>query len=362
MNDRKDYYKILGITEEEKKLQGKDFESVVKKNFKKLALKFHPDKQQGKSDKEKKEAEEKFKDVNEAYEVLSDSQKRQEYDNPMNGFNGFNGFGGFGGFDPFDMMSEFGFGRQKQRVVKGQSMRIVLNVTLEELYKGNTRTIKYKRQGTCKKCGGSGKGPNTRIETCKHCGGTGQVFSQNGFIQTITTCQHCGGKGSKMVNPCYNCNGSGLELEEVNLDITIPKGASDGLQLVAQGQGCAPPNGEGIFGDLAIIIREVEHEVFDRNGDDLIVEIKIPVIDAILGCEKEVTTIDGKRLTTKISPLIEDGTQIRFAGKGMPVYGRDNIYGSMIGIIRLVMPKSLNEEEKELLNELKTKEHFKEND
>lgn len=359
MSNKKDYYKILGITEEEKKLQGKDFENVIKKKFRVLCKELHPDKQQGKSDKEKTESEAKFKDVNEAYNVLSDPQKRQEYDNPMSGFGGF---GGFGGFDPFDMMSEFGFGRQKQRVVKGQSMRIVLSATLEELYNGNTRTIKYKRQGTCKKCGGSGKGANTRIETCPHCGGTGQVFSQNGFIQTITTCNHCGGQGSKMINPCVNCNGSGLELEEVNIDITIPKGATDGLQLVAQGQGCAPPNGNGIFGDLLVVIKEEEHKTFTRNGNDLIFDIKIPVIDAILGCNKEVTTIDGKHLTTKIASLIEDGSQIRFAGKGMPIYGREHIYGSMIGVIRIVMPKSLNDEEKELLTELKTKEHFKEND
>ena len=359
MSNKKDYYKILGITEEEKKLQGKDFENAIKKKFRVLCKELHPDKQQGKSEKEKAESEAKFKDVNEAYNVLSDPQKRQEYDNPMSGFGGF---GGFGGFDPFDMMNEFGFGRQKQQTVKGQSMRIALNVTLEELYNGNTRTIKYKRQGTCKKCGGSGKGANTRVETCKHCGGTGQMFSQNGFIQTITTCNHCGGKGTKMINPCMNCNGSGLELEEVNLDINIPKGAMDGLQLVAQGQGCAPPNGNGIFGDLIVVIKELEHEKFGRNGNDLYFDIEIPVIDAILGCNKEITTIDGKRLTTKISSLIEDGAQIRFAGKGMPIYGRDNICGSMIGVIKLVMPKSLNDEERALLTELKSKEHFKEND
>ena len=336
MNDRKDYYKILGITEDEKKLQGDDFEKVVKTKYRKLAIQLHPDKQQGKSDKEKKAAEEKFKEVSEAYEVLSDSKKRQEYDNPMSGFSGF---GGFGGFDPFDMMSEFGFGggRQRQRVVKGQTMRIVVDVTLEDLYNGITKTIKYKRQGTCKSCGGSGKGANTRVETCPH----------------------CGGQGKKMINPCPNCGGNGLSIEEVQIDVTVPKGVQNGFQMVAQGQGGAPANGNGVFGDLVILIKEKEHEKFERHDNDLYFDLEIPVVDAILGCNKEVTTIDGKRLTTKISSLIEDGTQIRFGGKGMPIYERNGQFGSMIGIVRLVMPKSLNDEERRLLNELKTKEHFK---
>ena len=336
MNDRKDYYKILGITDEEKKLQGEEFEKVVKSKYRKLAIQLHPDKQQGKSDNEKKAAEDKFKEVSEAYEVLSDSKKRQEYDNPMSGFSGF---GGFGGFDPFDMMSEFGFGggRQRQRVVKGQTMRIVVEATLEDLFNGITKTIKYKRQGTCKTCGGSGKGSNTRIETCPH----------------------CGGQGKKMINPCPNCNGNGLSAEEVQLEITIPKGAPNGFQMIAQGHGGAPMNGNGVFGDLIILIKEKEHEKFERNDNDLYFDLEIPVVDAILGCNKEVTTIDGKRLTTKISSLIEDGTQIRFANKGMPIYERNGQFGSMIGIVRLVMPKSLNSEEKRLLNELKTKEHFK---
>lgn len=357
MSEQKDYYKILGITDEEKKLQGADFEKVVKKKYRDLCKQWHPDKWGNKGEEERKKAEEKFKEIAEANSILSDSKKRQEYDNPMSGFSGF---GGFGGFDPFDMMSEFGFGgRKKQRVVKGQTMRIVVSVSLEELFEGVTKTIKYKRQGTCKNCGGSGKGPNTRIETCPHCGGTGQMFSQNGFVQTITTCPHCGGQGTKMVNPCPHCQGNGLAVEEVQLDIKIPKGAQDGFQMVAQGQGGAPMNGNGVFGDLVILIKELEHKKFERNGNDLYFDLEIPVIDAILGCNKEVTTIDGKRLTTKISSLIEDGTQIRFGGKGMPIYERNNQFGSMIGIVRLVMPKSLNDEERELLQTLKTKEHFK---
>lgn len=353
MAERKDYYKILGITDDEKKLQGDEFEKVVKKKYRLNAIKYHPDKQQGKTEKEKSEAEEKFKEVSEAYEVLSDSQKRQEYDNPMSGFSGF------GGFDPFDMMSEFGFGSMNRGPVKGQNMRITIDVTLLELYNGITKKIKYKRNGVCKKCGGSGKSSNTRIEKCPKCNGTGQFVTRNGFMQTITTCPNCGGRGTWMVNPCTECHGNGLSLEEIELEITIPKGAVDGLKMSAQGQGCAPPNGKGIYGDLIVILNEVEHKQFERHGNDLVFDLELPVIDAILGCDKEVSTLDGRRLTTKISPLTEDGTQIRFGGQGMPVYGRDGMYGSMIGVVRVMMPKSLNEEEKKLLNELKTKENFK---
>ena len=354
MNNKKDYYKILEITDEEKKLQGKDFEKVIKNNYKKLCLKFHPDKQQKKSEKEKKESEERFKEVVEAYEVLSDPKKRQEYDNPMSGFDYF------GGFDPFDVMNEFGFGnRRTNQVNKGQSRRIVLNVTLEDLYNGVTKNVKYKRNGICKKCGGTGKGPNTKIETCQHCGGNGQIIYQNGFMQTVTTCPHCGGTGQKVIDPCSKCNGSGLDIEENKIEVKIPKGVQDGFQMIAKGQGCAPQNGQGVFGDLILLIKTSQHKKFERLNNDLYFSLEIPVIDAILGCNVNVTTIDGKQLSTKIPSLIEDGKQIRFSGKGMPYYENPNNYGSMVGVIKIIMPKSLNEEEKTLLSELKNKENFK---
>jgi molecular chaperone DnaJ len=356
MNNRKDYYNILGVTDEEKKLQGDEFEKLIKKKYRAQALKFHPDKQQGKSDKEKTDAEAKFKDLSEAYEVLSDSKKRQEYDNPMSGFQDF---GGFGGFNPFDVMSEFGFGGGRQRVVKGQTMRIVVEATLEELFNGLTKTIKYKRQGTCKSCGGSGHGKNTKIEKCHYCNGTGQFITQNGFMQTITPCPYCGGQGQKVINPCSHCGGNGLAMEEVQIDITIPKGAPHGFQMMAQGQGCAPVNGKGIFGDLIILVKEKEHNIFERHENDLYFSLEVPIIDAILGCDKEITTIDGKRLITKIKPLVDNGTHIRFSGKGMPIYEHNGQYGSMIGVVKFTMPKDLNEEEKNLLKQLKEKEHFK---
>lgn len=369
--ERKDYYKILGITEDEKKLKGKDFEKVIKPKFRKLAISLHPDKQQGKSEEEKKNAEEKFKEVSEAYEVLSDEKKREEYDNPMSGFNfqGFSGgnssfeelmrgfgmddlFGGFGGF------GGFGNRGQQHRVQKGQSMRITLGLTLEDVYNGVTKTLKYKRYDKCPSCGGSGKTDKTIEKTCPHCGGTGTMFSRNGNMQMITTCSHCNGKGNIIENPCPHCSGNGIVECENKVEVVVPKGVSEGFQFKMDGQGHAPIRMDGIYGDLLILIKEQEHSKFTRDGNDIYVDIDINVVDAILGCDVTVDTIDDKKLTTKVKACVEDGTMIRFGGKGLPIYGT-NRFGNMIGIINIKMPKKLSDDEIKLLKELKEKENFK---
>lgn len=352
----KNYYEILGV----EKNASKD---EIKKSYKKLALKLHPDRQQGKSDSEKKEAEDKFKEVAEAYSVLSDDKKRAEYDNPSSNFK-FDGFGG-SGFD--DFMKGFGFdfnfnpfggNKGQKRVVKGQSIRISLNVSLEDIYNGVEKNIKYKRMDKCPTCGGSGKGHNSRIETCSHCGGTGQLFQQNGFVQTITTCPYCKGKGTILINPCTTCNGDGIVPTDNTVKINIPKGAIHGVQLTMKGQGNAPLNCDGIYGDLLMVINEMPHNKFERNGNDLYFELSIPIIDGMLGCNVEVDTIDGKKLSTKIPQGTEDGNQIRFGGKGMPIMN-DNGYGNMIGVIKLKMPKTLSETEIQMLKQLKEQENFK---
>lgn len=351
---RKDYYKILGISDEEKKLNGKDFEKIVKSKFRKLSLKYHPDKQQDKSDSEKKEAEERFKEIAEAYEVLSSEKKRQEYDNPTSGFN----FDGFGDFSDFMKGFGFGFNGGKQRVNKGQSIRIRFSVSLEDIYNGASKTIKYKRMDKCPTCGGSGKGENTRVETCQHCGGTGQIFEQNGFMQRISTCPHCNGKGSILINPCVHCNGNGLVQTENTVQIDIPKGTPNGAEITMRGQGSAPIGGEGVYGDLYVLIAEQEHPIFERHGNDLYFVMNISVLDGITGCSVEVNTIDGKKLSTKIQKLTEDGTQIRFSGKGMPIMNY-NSYGNMIGIVKLNMPKEINDDDIEAINQIKERENFK---
>lgn len=365
--ERKDYYNILGLTEEEKKLQGDEFDKILKKNYKRKALLLHPDKQQGKSDEEKKIAEDKFKEVAEAYGVLSDKDKRAQYDNPFSGFGG-NPFGGsgnpFGGFE--DIFSgfggfDFGFGGKKrhQEPIKGQSIRLQMNITLEDVFNGSTKQIKFKRNNTCPDCNGSGMGASSKKETCPHCGGTGQMFTQNGGWQTITTCPHCKGVGTIITNPCKKCHGSGLVEESHTVDVNIPKGAMSGMQLVLHGQGCASSVQGGQYGDLLVIVNVVNHEKFERDGDDLYFVIELPVIDALLGVDVTVDTIDGKKLTTRIDSCVEEGTKIRFGGKGLPNPSNTNRIGNMYGVIKIKMPKKLTNDERELLNNLKSKTNFK---
>lgn len=365
MENRKDYYKILGITDEEKNLKGDEFEKILKKRYKPLCLKLHPDRNQGKSEEEKKAAEEQFKEVSEAYSVLSDPQKREEYDNPMSNFQ-FNGFGGasfediFNAFNPFGGHMDFGgMGGRASKQNKGNSMRIVVDMTLEEMYEGVKKTIKYTRNDKCSHCNGSGKTDSTREEICTQCGGTGQLFAQRGGWQTITTCPHCKGKGRKLINPCPHCNGNGLEQKTNQLDLNIQKGVFNGFQFVINGQGCAPEGGNGVYGDLIVVIREIKNNKFYRDGNDLYVDIEIPIVDALLGCTKTIETIDGKSLSTKIPQGVEDGTKIRFVGKGMPNYDNPRHYGNMYGIVKLILPTKLNDTEKRILNELKEQENFK---
>lgn len=354
--ERKDYYKILGVSKDAS-------EADIKKAYKKLAVKWHPDKQVGKSDKEKKEAEDKFKDINEAYSVLSDKDKKAQYDNPMSGmgggfdFSNFDPFSAFGGFDPFGGFG--GFGKKKgPQVVKGQSIRINVGITLEDILNGVTKTIKYNRKKSCSACGGSGKTSQTKEETCPHCGGTGMLYQHAGTMQMMTTCNHCGGSGKIIKNPCTTCGGSGLEIETHQLEINIPKGAFEGSQYIMEGEGSAAPNNQGPRGDLLIQVVEVPHEVFTRDGLNIVRDINISVLDGILGCTTDVETLDGKVLSTKIRQGISDGDMIRFKGKGLP-HPQNGIMGDMIGIIKLTVPQKLNDDEIRLLNELKEKENFK---
>ena len=359
----KDYYKILGITDEEKKLNSEEFKKIVKTKYRSAAKKCHPD--LAKNENERKIKEEKFKELAEAYAVLSDDKKRAEYDNPMSGGGNFH----FDGADFSDIFSSFGFGgfenlfggggRRQNTVVKGQGMRIRLEVSLEDVLNGAEKTIKYKRYDKCHSCNGSGKASNTKVETCPHCKGSGKTYKQNGMWQEIRDCPYCNGEGTTYKNPCPSCNGNGLELVENEIKIQIPKGVTEGFQFAMQGYGHAPKRMEGVYGDLYVVIVEKEHDKFQRNGNDLYVEIKVPIIDAILGCTTEVETIDGKKLSAKIPQGVEDGMQIRFGGYGLPSYEHNNVRGNMIGIIKLVMPKSLTSEERSILENLKGKPNFR---
>ena len=355
---KKDYYKILGV----KKDASQD---EIKKAYRKIAIKYHPDRNPG-----DKKAEEKFKEAAEAYDVLGDEKKRADYDNPASNFD----FKMSGGPDFASMnideilkhMGGFGFDfgerRQKHRQVEGTSIRITFNLTLEEMFSGVTKKIKYKRFELCDDCGGSGMTENSRRRTCKSCGGTGSVFSSGGFggfsMSMQQTCPTCGGQGYVLENPCPKCGGHGIIQKEIQRDIKLNKGVAHGQSFVFSGLGNMPPHGEGTPGNLIVNVLQVEHEKFTRSGNDLIFDLEIPVIKAVLGCTVDVTTIDGKTIAAKIPSLIEEGTQLRFRGYGMPLFNSD-ARGDMIGVVKLVMPEKINEEDKRLLEQLCERDNFK---
>jgi molecular chaperone DnaJ len=355
---KKDYYKILGVSKDASK-------DDIKKAFRKLSIKYHPDRNQG-----DKKAEEKFKEVAEAYEVLGDDEKRKQYDNPASNFDfkasggpDFGGmnideilrhFGGFGGFD----FGGFDFGGERRpKQVVGSSIQVTFKLTLKELFDGVTKKIKYNRYEICDNCNGTGMTSESRKRTCKSCGGTGNVFSSNGFMSMSSTCPQCGGKGYILENPCKKCNGHGIVLTQKEVEIKINKGAFHGQALQFAGLGNFPPHGNGTPGNLIVMVTQVPDEKFDRVGDDLFFTLEIPVLKGILGGETTVETIDGKLITAKIPHGTEDGTQLRFKGYGMPQYNTDR-RGNMIGIVKLVMPKTIEDDERKLLEELSKKKNF----
>lgn len=349
----KNYYDILGVS----KTATQD---EIKKAYRKIAIKYHPDKNQG-----NKEAEEKFKEASEAYSVLGDEEKRKEYDNPTTNANFSSGFN-YGDFNFSHMNvdeilnSFFNGGRKTSQTIKykGASKKIKLHLTLEEMYNGVKKSLKYDRKDKCEECDGKGSKNPSKKKKCPQCGGTGKVFNSNGFFQSLTTCNVCGGSGHVLSEPCKKCGGNGITDKKQELTIDIPKGAFQGMQLTVHGYGDAPLRMNGAYGDFFIELIEEPNDKFRREGNDLIVYIDVPVIDAILGCNVNVETINGKKLSAKIPAGTEDGHVLRFKGYGMPIYG-SNSYGNMMGVIRLKMPKSLDSEDIKLLNQLKEKYNFK---
>ena len=358
--DKKNYYKILNLTEEDKKLPKSEFEKKIKENYRKIAIKYHPDKNPG-----NKDAEEKFKEAAEAYSVLSDEQKRKEYDNPVNGGNQFKYDFNFSDFNIDEILNSFGFGGRngfnssRKVVYRGSNIRLKMYLSLKEMYDGVKKKIKYHRNDKCEKCDGKGTTKDSKVERCKHCGGTGKLYSRSGIFQQITTCHYCGGTGSVTTNPCHKCNGNGVIDTVQEVEIDIPKGAFQGMQLTIHGYGHAPKNMNGQFGDLLIDIYEKsENDGFERDGNNLLTNIEVPVIDAILGCDITVKTINGKKLKAKINGGTEDGHTMRFSGYGMPIYG-SNGFGDLFVVIKIKMPKTINNDERKVLMDLKEKNNFK---
>ena len=354
----KNFYDILGITDEEKKLSGSEFEEVLKKNYKRLARTWHPDKFATKSETEKQEAEEKFKEITEAYNTLSDSTKRQQYDFSQNG-------GDFNGFDDMDPFSFFrnmhgGFGQQAPRVVKGQNVQVQVDVTLEEVFNGGEKEVEYNVLKSCRHCNGTGSA-NGKVETCAACNGSGMItdVQRRGNMQTIMQrpCPHCNGTGKKITNPCPKCNGDGVEVVKEKERVSIPKGINTGQYYVLQGKGCEPKADKGyqtVNGDLVIIFNVINSSDFTREGDNIIYNLKLNVIDALLGCDKKIKTIDGSEISIHIPECTNHGHIFTIKSKGLPNMNSSQYIGDMKVIVNLVMPKSLSNKDREHLKKVKS--------
>lgn len=365
---KKDYYDVLGVS------RGASAEEI-KKAYRKLAIKYHPDK-----NPDDKASEDKFKEAAEAYEVLSNADKKQRYDQfghaaNAGGANGGGGYGGgmnmedifsqfgdvFGGGSPFE--SFFGGGQSRgggRRVSRGSNLRIKVKLTLEEIAKGAEKKIKVNKQVVCNTCDGSGAKDKASFHTCRTCGGSGAVRRVTntilGQMQTTTTCPACNGEGTEITAKCGTCHGDGLTRGEETINIQIPAGVSEGMQLSMSGKGNAAPRG-GVPGDLIILIEEIPHETLKRDGYNIIYDLHISFVDAAMGASVEVPTIDGKA-KIKIDAGTQGGKILRLKGKGIPEV---NSYhrGDELIYVNIWTPKVLSKEERDLLEKLQQSPNFK---
>lgn len=348
MADKKDYYEVLGV---EKNAD----EATIKKAYRSLAKKYHPDMNPG-----DKEAEMKFKEVNEAYDVLSDSDKRAKYDQyghaafdpAAGGGAGGAGFGGFGDFG--DIFSSFfggGFGgsssARRNGPMRGDDIGARVSITFEEAAFGVKKEISYNRVGRCPDCGGSGAAKGSTAETCPKCHGSGQmrVVQRLGGMQfqSTTTCDNCLGKGKIIRNPCPNCRGTGFIRVTKKLEVSIPAGIDDGERIALRGQGNDGLNG-GPAGDLILQVSVKPHAIFERDGYNIFCEVPLPVTDAILGAEIEIPTLEGN-VKYKIPEGTQPGTRFTLRGKGIP-YVNSSRRGDLIFQVNVEIPRGLSEKQK----------------
>lgn len=349
---KRDFYEILGVSKTAS-------DEELKKAYRKLAMKYHPDRNQG---EQAKEAEEKFKEAKEAYEMLSDSQKRAAYDqyghagvDPNSGMGG--GFGGGGGFaeafgDIFGDM--FGGGRAGgarggRQVYRGNDLSYSMEITLEEASKGKDAQIRIPSWDSCDTCHGSGAKPGTSPKTCTTCGGQGSVQMRQGFFSVQQTCPHCRGTGKIIPEPCTSCGGQGRIKRQKTLEVKIPAGIDDGMRIRSSGNGEPGMNG-GPPGDLYIEIRIKEHDIFEREGDDLHCQVPVSFITAALGGEIEVPTLQGKA-AIDIPEGTQAGKQFRLRGKGIKGV-RSSYPGDLYCHIVVETPVKLTEYQRKLLREL----------
>ncbi|MBE6269057.1 MAG: molecular chaperone DnaJ [Bacteroidales bacterium] len=369
---KRDYYEVLGVDKSATA-------DAIKKAYRKKAIQYHPDKQQGKSEAEKKEAEDLFKEAAEAYSVLSDPDKKARYDQfghaGMGGAAGGGGFSDFGDFDLNDIFSSVfgqgfggfggfsgfggGGGRTQQPRYRGSDQRVKVKLNLKEISTGVTKKFKLKKYVKCTHCGGSGAEGNA-TEICPECKGTGRVIRTQqsifGMMRTETACPNCGGEGKVIKNKCPHCHGDGIVMGEEVVEVNIPAGVMEGMQLSLRGKGNAGKR-NGINGDLQIVIEEEPHPQLIRDENDLVYNLLLDIPTAALGGTAEIPTIeDAARVT--IEPGTQPGKVMRLRGKGLPTvngYGR----GDILVNISVYIPETLSKEEKKSMESFKESDNFK---
>lgn len=352
MASKRDYYEVLGVTRECSAV-------VVKKAYKKLALANHPDRNPGDD-----EAIERFKEASEAFEVLSDAEKKSRYD--RFGHEGVSGAGGAGFSDLGDIFDAFGDlfggafgggggrGRRQQRAQQGNSLQTSTEIDLLEAAKGCTQSIEIGRQELCSTCDGSGAKPGSEKQTCDYCAGHGRVVQSQGFFRVQTTCPACRGEGAIIRDKCRGCGGSGRELKTAKRDIHIPPGIDNGMRLRVSGEGEPGPNG-GPRGDLYVDINVAEHPFFDRDGNDLICNVPISYTQAALGAVVEIPTLEGRH-NLQIPSGTQPGDTFYLRGDGMPdPHGGRT--GDLVVNAIVEVPRKLTDRQEELLRELAETEH-----
>ena len=357
MADKRDYYEVLGVPRD---VSADD----LKKAYRKLAVKFHPDKNPG-----DKTAEDKFKEIGEAYDVLSDEQKRAAYDRYghaafSGGMGGPSGAGGGGFHDPFDIFREvfgggggggifesfFGGGggggsrgRRRDGPQRGNDLRYGIEISLEDAARGIEREIEYDRLNVCKTCSGSGSNSGSGKKSCRTCGGVGQVISSRGFFQIQQNCPDCQGSGEVISDPCKGCSGSGRSREHTKLRVKIPAGIEDGSRLRSGGNGDYGTQG-GPAGDLYIVVNVKPHDIFEREGDDLHCRMPLSFTTAARGGEATVPTLEGKAML-KVPAGTQNDTTFRLRGKGIKTLGAES-HGDLYVHVQIAVPTKLNAEQK----------------
>ena len=350
MSTQRDYYEILGIDKNAD-------QEAIKKAYRKLAMQFHPDKNPG-----DKEAEDKFKEAASAYEILSDSQKRAQYD--RFGHSAFSQGGGFGGFsNAEDIFSQFGDifgeffgggmggGRQQSRTRsrRGSDLRYISEITLKDVVTGIDKEIDFETEVQCKECTGTGAEKGSKPETCKTCGGRGQVVRSQGFFQMATTCPTCHGQGQTVKNHCKPCEGTGRVSSKRKIKVTIPAGVDSGTRLRVSGEGEGGFNG-GPAGDLYVEVSVKEHNDFERDGDDLYSVYKADYLQMVLGADVTVKTVTGEK-EIEIPKGAQPGERVRIHGEGVPSL-RGSRRGDLYIQLEVEIPKKIGKDDEKLLREV----------